>query len=173
MSTEPCSTGTGLLQENPKIIVLGLGNILMGDDGVGVHIINELQNSPFPGYVCLKDGGTLGLGLVDAIGGYQEVLVIDAVRGENLPDLRFYHMKDISAGAGKEMSLHGLNFAMVFNLMHSLHMEIPEITILGVRIDSIEHKLGLSEKLSQLVPRAKKMVFEKIEEFRRENYDQL
>ncbi|MFQ5586783.1 MAG: hydrogenase maturation protease, partial [Thermodesulfobacteriota bacterium] len=71
------------MSSDGRLLILGLGNLLMGDDGVGVHVINSFQQESLPDGVDIVDGGTGGLDLVDIISGYRRVIVVDAVRGEN------------------------------------------------------------------------------------------
>ena len=69
-----------------KILVLGVGNILQTDEGVGVRAVEYLQDRYcFPGNVRLLDGGTLGMGLMDALMGCDSVYVLDAVLGGDEP----------------------------------------------------------------------------------------
>ena len=65
---------------NEKICVVGLGNLLLKDEGVGVHAVEALKGKyDFPEEVCLLDGGTLGLDLLHLIEGMDRVLFVDAV----------------------------------------------------------------------------------------------
>lgn len=59
-------------------LVLGIGNLLMGDDGVGVHVARALEPAADRLGVRVEDGGTGGLGLIDLLESYDEILVIDA-----------------------------------------------------------------------------------------------
>ena len=63
-----------------RLLILGLGNPLMGDDGAGIQIVEELKKSDLPEYVDVIDGGTAGVGLIDLMSGYSRVIVVDAVR---------------------------------------------------------------------------------------------
>ncbi len=69
-----------------KVLVLGVGNILFTDEGIGVHAIRYLlRHVTFPDTVRLLDGGTLGLGLMDAIMDCDLLVVLDAVLGDQAP----------------------------------------------------------------------------------------
>jgi hydrogenase maturation protease len=70
----------------PEILILGVGNVLLGDEGVGVHTVRRLlEEYDFPPNVRLLDGGTLGLALMGEIEGCDILLVADAVRGGQAP----------------------------------------------------------------------------------------
>lgn len=58
---------------------MGIGNLLLGDEGVGVHLINALRNEKLPEWAKLEDGGTGGFTLFDIMQGYEKIIVIDAV----------------------------------------------------------------------------------------------
>ena len=69
----------------PRLLVLGIGNLLMGDEGVGVHAIRALEKERLPGGVELLDGGTGGFHLLSCLGEYPVVIVIDATMDGNEP----------------------------------------------------------------------------------------
>lgn len=70
-----------------RLLIIGLGNPLMGDDGAGIQVVNELQKLDLPDYVDVIDGGTPGVGLIDMMSGYSRVIVVDAVMGACHPEL--------------------------------------------------------------------------------------
>ena len=59
------------------ILVLGIGNVLMGDEGIGVHAINYLEKHTFPSNVRLLDGGTGGFHLLEYLQDYKKIIMID------------------------------------------------------------------------------------------------
>jgi hydrogenase maturation protease len=61
-----------------RTLVLGIGNLLMGDEGVGVHAIREMEKSTVPDHVTLLDGGTGGFHLLSLFEEYDPIVVIDA-----------------------------------------------------------------------------------------------
>ena len=154
---------------NQNLLILGLGNVLLGDEGVGIHIINGLKKKLLPDCVSIIDGGTMGLSLIDTISGYQETLVVDAVRGESLPDLRFFSLKEIISKENERnnFSLHSVGFDSVLKLMDTLELKVPDITVLGIRIDEISPGIGLSSQCGKVVSRAVTMIMEKINDYRR------
>jgi len=66
-------------------LVLGIGNILLKDEGVGVHVVQALHNAETPPGVELYDGGTFGIDLIDTIAGRKRVIVVDAVQADKPP----------------------------------------------------------------------------------------
>ncbi len=69
----------------PRLLVLGIGNLLMGDEGVGVHAIRALEKERLPAGVELLDGGTGGFQLLSRLSEYPSVIVIDASMDGNEP----------------------------------------------------------------------------------------
>ena len=66
------------MEHSPRLLVLGIGNLLMGDEGVGVHAIRALEKERLPAGVDVLDGGTGGFHLLSCMGEYPSVIVIDA-----------------------------------------------------------------------------------------------
>ncbi|MCL4515351.1 MAG: hydrogenase maturation protease [Firmicutes bacterium] len=64
-----------------RVVILGIGNILKQDDGVGVRVVEAMARLPLPGWVRLVPGGVPGLHLLDEIAGVRKLIVIDATRG--------------------------------------------------------------------------------------------
>ena len=120
-------------------LVLGLGNLVHSDDGLGVHAIQRLTaDSRVPSDVVLMDGGTQGLSLLSHISAFQRLLVIDAIDvGEPPGTLVWLDGAALKNLPGKP-SVHQLGFA---DMMVALELlgELPEeIVLLGVQPLSTE-----------------------------------
>ncbi|MBD5331820.1 MAG: hydrogenase maturation protease [Bacteroides sp.] len=61
-----------------RVLIMGIGNLVLQDEGFGIHVIRELQNTQLPPYVDLLDGGTAGLHLMGYLQQYERVVVVDA-----------------------------------------------------------------------------------------------
>jgi hydrogenase maturation protease len=117
-----------------RTLVLGLGNLLHSDDGLGVHAIQRLLKDPRvdPGVVLL-DGGTLGLELIAHISGFPRLLVIDAIDVRESPGtlVRFEgHGLD---GLPGKRSVHQLGFADLMIAMKLLGDAPEEVVVLGAQ----------------------------------------
>ena len=66
----------------PRILVMGVGNVLMGDEGVGVHAVRLLEKQPWPSHVTLLDGGTGGFHLLSHFSDCDVIVMIDATLDE-------------------------------------------------------------------------------------------
>lgn len=134
-----------------RLLIIGLGNPLMGDDGAGIYIVEELKKSDLPEYVDVIDGGTAGVGLIDLMSGYSRVIVVDAVRGEDGISsdeilIRYVFKYDENPLSLDNCSLHEMELTSVLRLMKTLGMPIPEITIVGIPAVNIAPGIGLSEE---------------------------
>ena len=75
------------MKAEKETLVLGVGNLLLKDEGVGIHVIKALENEKLPAHVHLMDGGTGGLHLLSWLQGYDRIIMIDATLDNN-PDRR-------------------------------------------------------------------------------------
>lgn len=127
----------GQMEESPKgrVLVLGLGNLLMRDEGVGIHAIEELANRRLPAHVDLMDGGTPGTDLLGLLEGYAGVLIVDAVDAGQEPGsiLRLTWDQAISGSAGLALSLHQADVLGVLRLASYVGRPLPPIVIYGIQ----------------------------------------
>jgi hydrogenase maturation protease len=129
--------------------VIGVGNILLSDEGIGVHVAGELSKRGSPPGVEFVDGGVAGAGLLGLIEGQEKVAIVDAVEAPFPPGtvLRL-SPDDLGEGPGTSWSLHDLNLAHVMGLMR-LRDTLPEMMILGIVPADVETwRIGLSEPLA-------------------------
>jgi len=68
-----------------EILVLGIGNILLGDEGIGVHAVRILEEKSYPGNISFMDGGTAGFHLLSIFQQYKRIILIDATLDGNQP----------------------------------------------------------------------------------------
>ncbi len=119
--------------DRQKILVLGVGNILFTDEGIGVHTVRYLlENATFPDTVRLLDGGTLGIGLMDAIMDCDLLIVLDAVLGSQKPgSLYRLEGEDLRRSLSFKDSMHQTD--LVDTLLYcELAGHRPEAVILGM-----------------------------------------
>ena len=119
----------------------------MGDDGVGIQVVNELKNANLSEKVDIIDGGTAGIDLIDMISGYERVIVVDAV-GKGF------------SNENKGFFLHDMELTSVLMLMQTLGINLPEITIICIPAANITPRIGLSEECRKWIPEAVKLITE-------------
>lgn len=121
------------LMPGGRILVLGVGNILLGDEGTGVRVIEKLEDEyTFSENVQLLDGGTLGLRLLDPIVESDYVIVVDVVRGGGTPGSIYRILREeLSKRIPYKSSLHELNLAETLIFAEELG-NLPEAVVIGV-----------------------------------------
>jgi len=133
------------------VLLLGMGNILLEDEGLGIRALEVLQRDyTFPDGVELLDGGTTGMGLLDDISGREHLLVLDAVQtGEPPGTLVVMRGGDVPVYFGLRVTPHQLGLADVLATLE-LSGEAPgRVTVLGLVPESLELTLELSGLIRQ------------------------
>jgi len=136
-----------------ETLVLGLGNLVHADDGVGVHAIAALQqDARVPPGVVLLDGGTQGLGLLHHMSGVRRLLVIDAIdTGEPPGTVMRFEGKSLQGLPGKA-SVHQLGFADLMVALQLLGDSPGEVVVFGVQPQSTEWSAELTETVANALP---------------------
>jgi len=137
-----------------RILVLGVGNELYGDDGVGPRAVATLLGDSLPERIDLMDGATRGLDLLYTLQDYDRAIVIDAVcdggEGGRLLD---FDLEEVDLrGYGPQISLHDLDLGSVIILARTLGEELPPIRILGLTPQKTEPGPGLSPECEKMMP---------------------
>jgi hydrogenase maturation protease len=137
------------------ILILGLGNPLQGDDGVGCRVIQELEGRTLPDNVEVMDGGTPGVGLVNLLQGRQRVIIVDAAEMGQAPGhVVSFRPQDVKlTGSAQRFSLHRSGVADALALAHELNLTLPEIVVFGVQPAQVDWSQSLSPQVQAAVPR--------------------
>ncbi|SDL63122.1 hydrogenase maturation protease [Maridesulfovibrio ferrireducens] len=115
-----------------KLLVLGVGNILLMDEGVGVHAIEALRKEEWPENVHMVDGGTFTQDLFHVLEGYDGLLVLDIVHAGEAPGTVYmFEEDDLIQNDDQRLSLHDID------LIDSLHMaemvgKRPRMRVIGM-----------------------------------------
>ncbi len=139
-----------------QINVLGLGNIMFGDEGFGVEAVRLLAESgPFPPEVQIVDGGTQGLYLLNFIEDPDCLLVFDALIPVHYNrQVYVYRQQELPAFIHRKMSSHQIGLSELFSLA-KLNDKLPgEIALVGIPPATLEMQVGLSETAKILLPEA-------------------
>jgi hydrogenase maturation protease len=136
-----------------QITVLGIGNILMQDEGFGVRVIEELlRKYSFPQNVQVLDGGTLGMELLRFLIGTDQLILVDAVSGDLSPGSIYqFHNDEVKTYFKEKVSMHELGIQDVLAVMDVLEKPIGEIMILGVQPLSIDTSLEMTPIVGKAV----------------------
>ncbi len=138
------------------MLIVGLGNSLMGDDGVGIAAVRELKKLELSG-VELLEGGVSGIGLLSKLRGRRRVVIIDAVQGGSGEPGDIYRLtpEELAKPEFSFLSLHDIALEHVLALgKELLGDEFPEeIVIYGVEVKEIRFGRGLSEPVKRALPK--------------------
>jgi hydrogenase maturation protease len=137
-----------------KRLVIGIGNILMSDEGLGVHIARKLQEENIlEENVEIIEGGTSTFDLQLYIERSEKVIIIDAIKGRNPPGT-IYRLRpeDLKKEKDNISSLHQLNFLYILELVR-LRGYNPEVIIFGVEPEKICLDMELSDRIKKVIPR--------------------
>jgi hydrogenase maturation protease len=136
-----------------SILVLGIGNALMNDDGFGVRVIEMLQeNYRFPAEVTVLDGGTLGLDLLPRLEAADKLLIIDALEmGADTGSVFRLEGEAVPRAFANKLSVHQMGVQDLLAVAELQGYCPPELVIWGVQPGSIEMALTLSEPVAAAI----------------------
>jgi hydrogenase maturation protease len=137
-----------------ELLVLGLGNVLLSDDGVGPAVIARLRDAQaIPGGVKLLDGGTLGLSLLPYLEDAKSVILVDAVAADEAPGtLVRLEGSDVGPAVATRLSPHQVGVADLLEGARWHDREPARLVLLGVVPESIELGVGLSTPVLRAMP---------------------
>lgn len=146
-----------------KILILGIGNYLMGDEGLGVHFAHLLEYEPLPPSVDVVDGGTGGFHLTHFFEDYPIVILVDATL-DGLPPgtIRLLEPR-FSKDYPKAMSTHDIGMKDLIEAL-ILMGTLPKIYLFTVSIETLQQQqVTLSAEIAAVLPDLKQQVFLLIE----------
>ncbi|HWQ77035.1 MAG TPA: HyaD/HybD family hydrogenase maturation endopeptidase [Syntrophomonas sp.] len=148
---------------NNKIVILGLGNPLFQDEGVGIHMINRLMQGQMNEAIELVDGGTGGMALLNVVEDTDLLLVIDAVDGDYPPGtVCKLSGRDIPMLVSGRMSAHQISFQETLALA-GLRGKLPgQMVLLGVQPQSMDWGTELSPPVAGILSELDAMINEQI-----------
>jgi hydrogenase maturation protease len=150
---------------SPKTVILGIGNVLLSDEGIGVHVANALSGMNLPQGVSVIEGGTDGFRLLNIITEADRLIVVDAVKGGAEPGsiYRFNVDEVKNVPSGFRTSVHQVGILEVIDLS-GLIGKTPKTTVIGVEPKSLEMSLELSPEIKEKIPRIIELVFEELKQ---------
>jgi len=133
-------------------LILGIGNVLMGNEGIGVHVVQHLEGTPMPEGVRCLDGGTGGFHLLGDVQGADRVVLIDAtVDGNPAGHVRRLRPR-FSTDYPRTLTAHDIGLKDLLDAVYLLG-EVPDVTLFAVSIDGVgDMDTELSPDLARLVP---------------------
>lgn len=153
------------MSDNKIIKVLGCGNTLVGDDGVGIRVIEKLQEMKLPENVEVIEAGVGGMAILSWIEGSDKVIIVDAVQTGNEPAGTIYRFtdKEMPPSDMFMLSLHDLNLVDTLNIGRIVQKMPDEIIIYGVEVVRVaEFTKEMTPEVEDAVPELLKLVLEEI-----------
>lgn len=156
----------GITEKKSKagILVLGIGNLLMGDEGLGVHYARRMEEEALPEGVTVLDGGTAGFNLMEALETHEHVIMVDAtLDGRPAGSIREVQPR-FSSDFPKALSTHDIGLK---DLVEGLFLlgRPPAIDLMAVSIETVQPlHVGLSPPIEKVLPELVCRTLKKIRE---------
>lgn len=147
-----------------QVLVLGIGNSLMSDDGFGVFVVQQLQRDyRFSDRVEVLDGGTLGLDLLPRLEGVDRLLILDAINMDASPGEVFrLEGEDVPRAFASKLSVHQMGVQDLLAVAELQGHCPSELVVWGVQPESIEMRIGLSDAVAPALPRVVQAVVDEL-----------
>jgi len=157
---------------NGRLLIAGVGNIFLGDDGFGVEVANRLAAADLPDWAHVVDYGIRGMHLAyDLANGYDAMILIDATARRGDPGTIYVIEPDLTAvpqvgAAGPEaagnplFNAHGMQPDVVFGMLGMLDAGAREVLVVGCEPASLDYGIGLSEPVTAAVDEAVRVVLD-------------
>ena len=151
-------------EKENRILVLGVGNLVMGDEGVGIHFIRSIEEDKLPEYVDLLDGGTAGFQLMSYLQEYPVVVLVDAsIDGREAGQIDVLEPA-FSQDFPTTLSAHDIGLKDVIEACQ-LSGFLPKIYLFTVSIDGVQPmKMRLSPPVESALPVLRERVFDLIKQ---------
>ena len=141
-------------------LVVGIGNVLLRDEGIGCHVVHALEGIPLPD-VEIIDGGTCP-DVLQLLEGADKLVIVDAVKGGGMPGQIYrFHPEDITLEQKPLLSLHDTSLIDSLKLMQLWH-NIGEAVIIGVEPGELSWGLELSPELQEKMPQIIDAILEEL-----------
>jgi len=140
------------------ILILGIGNILLGDEGIGVHVVRELEKKKYPDHVEILDGGTGGFHLLSIFQQYQKMILIDATLDGNEPGTVNLLKPRYSTDFPKTLSSHDIGLKDLIESSALLGF-MPEVSLITISItDNQPISMELSGEVKSSIPQVTALI---------------
>ena len=151
-----------------RILILGVGNLLMGDEGVGVHVVRLLEREGGVPGVTLVDGGTGGFHLLSYLSDYDPVVMIDATLDGRPPGTVAVIEPKYASDFPRSLSAHDIGLR---DLVESAALlgTLPKIYLVTLSVDTLQPmQTSLSPAVQEALPRVVSLVRSTVERLQRE-----
>jgi hydrogenase maturation protease len=145
-----------------RTAVVGVGNLLLKDEGIGVHIARALQQMAISQDTEIIDGGT-SPDLPYYLNGADKLVIIDAVKGGSKPGTVYrFRPGDVNIESAEMVSVHELGLEQSLKIMKLMGSKPKEIVVIGIEPKEIDWGTELSAELQQKIPEILNIVLKEI-----------
>lgn len=147
---------------NPRVLVAGVGNIFLGDDGFGVEVARRLGSLPLPEGVTVSDFGIRGVHLAyQLLDDFDLVVLIDAVSRGGAPGTVYVIEPDVDAEVDESIvDAHDMVLEHVFAQVRTLGGKLGRVLIVGCEVEDVSERIGLSPLVQSAVDEAVRLIIE-------------
>jgi len=147
-----------------RTLVLGLGNILLRDEGIGVWLAEALRRQfEFPPEVTVLEGGTLGLDLLPRLEGVERLLLIDAVQlGRGPGEVARLVGDEVPAALEVKLSPHQVGVQDLLAAARLMDRDPPVVILWGMEPERLDPGIGFSPSVAAALPRLETQVLEEL-----------
>lgn len=150
-----------------RILVLGVGNSILKDEGFGIRVVEEMEahrdELGIPPYVEIMDGATLGLDLLYYLEGREKVIMLDVVNAGEKPGTLFrFTTEDIKTKVLTKVSMHQVTLFDVLTMAELSGRMPAEAIIIGIQPGEIEWGLELTPDIEAQIPHVIELVMKEI-----------
>lgn len=151
---DPVKAEMDAILATPEITVLGIGNIILQDEGFGVRVAEVLDAQyDFPNNVQIIDGGTLGMELMRFLVGTKKLLILDSINGGAEPGTTFrFEDKAVMEHFNDKLSAHEVGIQDVLAFLSVTGKAIPNVVVIGAQPYCLEAGVGLTPEMEKLLP---------------------
>ena len=150
-----------------SIVVLGVGNILLTDEGLGVHVVEDLKaNYTFTPQISLIDGGTMGMELLTYMRGMKKILLIDAVNGGEAPGTIYeFPHRELEQYFTDHISVHEVGMQDILRIRAIQENPLEDAIVIGVEPESLDVGFEPSVPGQKALPEVKDCVLRVLREW--------
>jgi hydrogenase maturation protease len=147
-----------------KTLILGIGNILLGDEGIGVWVVESLRRCyQFPSSATVLEGGTLGLDLLPQLQDVSRLLVVDAVQlGGEPGEIVRLEGDDVPRAIDVKVSPHQIGIKELLATARLMGCEPPKVVLWGMEPERVQPGADFSPKIAQALPQLQTSVLDEL-----------
>lgn len=136
-----------------RIVVIGIGNPLMGDDGFGVEVVEKLKGK-VPNCVELYKCEALSFQVLNIIENSDATIIVDVIKSNGNPgDIYVFDFEEVNRNYNRITSLHDLDIVKIIEVGRFVYNLPKKIVIVGVEPEKVEFGIGLSEPVRKAIPK--------------------